>query len=43
VIILQNMKTVSVLHRELREDERSGALAELRDMVRLYLVDRLGE
>lgn len=43
VIILQNMKTVSVLHRELREDERSGALAELRDMLRLYLADRLGE
>jgi AcrR family transcriptional regulator len=43
VIILQNMKTVSVLHRELREDERSGALEELRDMIRLYLADRLGE
>ncbi len=42
VIILQNMKTVSVLNRELREDERSGALAELRDMTRLYLEDRLG-
>ena len=43
VIILQNMKTVSVLNRELPEDERSGALAELREMTRLYLVDRLGE
>ena len=41
IIILQNMKTVSVLNRELREDERSGALAELRDMTRLYLADRL--
>ena len=43
VIILQNMKTVSVLNRELRENERSGALAELRDMTRLYLADRLEE
>ena len=43
IIILQNMKTVSVLNRELREDERSGALAELREMTRLYLADRLGE
>jgi hypothetical protein len=43
VIILQNMKTVSVLNRELREDERSAALAELREMTRLYLADRLGE
>jgi Transcriptional regulator len=41
VIILQNMKTVSVLSRELRQEERSGALAELRDMTRLYLADRL--
>jgi AcrR family transcriptional regulator len=41
VIILQNMKTVGVLNRELPEDERSGALAELRDMTRLYLADRL--
>src|ERR1700728_4096525 len=41
VIILQNMKTVSVLNRELRVDERSGALAELREMTRLYLADSL--
>ena len=41
IIILQNMKTVSVLNRELREDERFGALAELRDMTRLYLADRV--
>ena len=37
VVILQNMKTVSVFNRELRRDERSGALAELREMTRLYL------
>jgi AcrR family transcriptional regulator len=43
IIILQNMKSVSVLNRELPEDERTGALAELRDMTRLYLADKLGE
>jgi AcrR family transcriptional regulator len=43
VIILQNMKTVSALNRELPEDDRSGALAELHDMTRLYLADRLEE
>jgi AcrR family transcriptional regulator len=43
IVILQNMKTVSVLNRELGEDERSGTLAELRHMTRLYLADRLGE
>jgi hypothetical protein len=42
VIILQNMKTVSAINQELRGDERSGALTELRDMTRLYLADRLG-
>jgi AcrR family transcriptional regulator len=41
IVILQNMKTVSVLNRELGAGERSGALAELRDMTRLYLADRL--
>jgi AcrR family transcriptional regulator len=43
IVILQNMKTVSVLNRELGPGERSGALAELRDMTRLYLADRLEE
>jgi len=43
VILLQNMKMVGVLNGELRGDARSGALAELREMTRLYLEDKLGD
>ena len=43
VIILQNMKAVDLLSRELRGDALSGALAELHEMTRLYLADKLGE
>ncbi len=43
VIILQNMKTVGVLGGELQGDALFGALAELREMTRLYLADKLGE
>jgi AcrR family transcriptional regulator len=42
VIILQNMKTVGILSGELRGDALSGAQAELREMTRLYLADKLG-
>ena len=42
VILLQNMKTVGVLGKELRGKALSGALAELHDMTRLYLADKLG-
>ncbi len=40
-ILLQNMKTVGVLSDELRGDALSGALAELHEMTRLYLVEKL--
>ena len=43
VIILQNIKTVGVLDRELQGEALSGALAELREMTQLYLADKLGE
>ena len=36
-ILLQNMKMVGVLREELRGDALAGALAELREMTRLYL------
>ncbi|MGB8353581.1 MAG: helix-turn-helix domain-containing protein [Chthoniobacteraceae bacterium] len=42
VIILQNMKTVGVLGKELRGKPLSGALAELHEMTRLYLAHKLG-
>ncbi len=41
-VILQNMKTVGVLRGELRGDALSGARAELREMTRLCLADKLG-
>ncbi len=41
VVILQNMKTVGMLNQELKGDALSGALAELHDMTRLYLADKL--
>ena len=41
VIILQNMKTAGVLTRELRGEALDGALAELREMTRLYLAGKL--
>jgi AcrR family transcriptional regulator len=43
VIILQNMKTVGVLSGELRGDFLSGALAELREMTKLYLSSKIGD
>ena len=43
VIIQQNMKTVGRLNQELQGDDLSGALAELREMTRLYLAAKLGE
>ena len=39
-ILLQNMKMVGVLREELRGDALAGALAELREMTRLYLEAR---
>ena len=41
VILLQNMKTAGVLDRELRGEALSGARAELCEMTRLYLADKL--
>jgi len=42
VILLQNMKTIGVLREELRGAALSGALAELHEMTRLYLTEKLG-
>ena len=39
-VLLQNMKMVGVLKEELRGDALAGALAELREMTRLYLEAR---
>jgi hypothetical protein len=36
------MKTVGALNQDLRDDALSGALAELREMTRLYLQAKLG-
>jgi AcrR family transcriptional regulator len=41
VVILQNMKTVGILTGELRGDALARALAELREMTRLYLAGKL--
>jgi AcrR family transcriptional regulator len=41
VVVLNNMKTVNVLNEELKGDARSGALAELHEMTRLYLASKL--
>jgi AcrR family transcriptional regulator len=41
-ILLQNLKMVGVLREELRGDALVGALAELREMTRLYLAAKLG-
>ncbi len=41
IVILQNMKAVGALDQELRGDALSTALAELREMTRLYLSDKL--
>jgi AcrR family transcriptional regulator len=41
VVILQNMKTVGILTAELRGDALARALAELREMTRLYLAGKL--
>ena len=43
VVVIQNMKTVVALNQELRDRALSGALAELRQMTRLYLEARLGD
>jgi len=43
VVILQNMKAVGVLNRELQGNALSGALSELHAMTRLYLADKLGD
>ncbi|HXM05388.1 MAG TPA: TetR/AcrR family transcriptional regulator [Chthoniobacterales bacterium] len=43
VVVIQNMKTVVALNQELRDSALSGALAELRQMTRLYLEARLGD
>ena len=42
VVVIQNMKTVGALNQDLRDDALSGALAELREMTRLYLEAKLG-
>jgi AcrR family transcriptional regulator len=42
VVVIQNMKTVGTLNQDLRGDALSGALAELREMARLYLEAKLG-
>jgi AcrR family transcriptional regulator len=42
VVVFQNMKTVGALNQDLRGDALSGALAELREMTRLYLEAKLG-
>ena len=41
VVVLQNMKAVGVLEKELRGEALAGALAELREMTRVYLAGRL--
>lgn len=41
VIILQNMKTSNVLNRELGGAALAGAMAELRDITRIYLTEKL--
>ncbi len=43
VLLLQNMKTVRVLTDEVKGDLRTGALAELHEMTRLYLAHKLEE
>jgi len=40
-ILLQNMKMVGVLKEELQGDALAGALAELREMTRVYLAAKL--
>jgi AcrR family transcriptional regulator len=40
-VLLQNMKMVGVLREELRDSALAGALAELREMTRIYLATRL--
>ena len=40
-ILLQNMKMVGVLREELQGDALAGALAELREMTRVYLAAKL--
>ncbi|WP_158815310.1 TetR/AcrR family transcriptional regulator [Methylocapsa sp. S129] len=42
IALLQTLKGVSALSRELEGEKRSAALAELRDMVRLYVSNKLG-
>jgi hypothetical protein len=42
VVLIQNMKTVGTFNQDLRGDALSGALAELREMTRLYLEAKLG-
>jgi AcrR family transcriptional regulator len=42
VVVIQNMKTAGALNQDLRGDALSGALAELREMTRLYLEAKLG-
>jgi AcrR family transcriptional regulator len=42
LVLLQNMKTMAALSAKPDGDARSGALAELREMTRLYLANKLG-
>jgi AcrR family transcriptional regulator len=43
IVLLQTMKTMAILMKDMGSEGGSGPLAELRDMTRLYLADRLGE
>ena len=41
VVVLQNMKAMSALAKEQEESDRAGAIAQLREMTRLYLTSKL--
>ncbi len=41
VVLLHNMKILNALHAGSEGKARSGALAELREMIRLYLQRKL--